>query len=323
MMHLSVEDLCEKTGLSKARLRYLEARFPSHIQRRLFDPEGRFYSESHIHALQQLDVSTREFTPTKPQALKTSGIPGKLLVFASGKGGVGKTSLAVNLCVAASLQGRLVTLVDGDLGMANAHILLGNILLGHSPKKNLSHLLFENTPLQDILVQTPQGLHFLPGGGGVWELAYLNEKQMSLLSDAINTLRTQTPFVIIDAPAGIGPSVLGWVLSATELVLVTNPTKTALLDAYGLIKVALEKGYEGPIRVIVNQVQSASQGEKIFQHLNQCAQRFLKYSLSHLGSVRKDLRFERAQNSGIPLMLHSEHASTHTILTHLAMRLFN
>ncbi len=308
MLCLSADDLSEKTGLSKARLRYLEARFPSHIQRRLFDPEGRFYSESHIRSFQELDVSD--------SALKASP-KGKLLVFASGKGGVGKTSLAVNLCVAAVLHGCQVTLVDGDLGMANAHILLG-----HSPKKNLSHLLFENTPLQDILLQMPYGLNFIPGGGGIWELAYLNEKQMSLLSDAVNTLCTQTDFLVIDAPAGIGPSVLGWVLSATELVVITTPSKTALLDAYGLIKVALEKGYGGTIQVIVNQVKSASQGELIFQHLDQCAQKFLKCSLTYLGSVRKDLHFEKTQNSGTPLMLHPERSPAHTTLTHLANRLF-
>ena len=225
----------------------------------------------------------------------------KILVFASGKGGVGKTSLSVNLALWGAHAGHNVLLIDGDLGMADAHALLGI-----TPHANLSQLFSHEVPLKDIIIDTHYGLKFISGGSGLAEMASLSLRSLDYLNRLMEDLKNDFDWIILDAPAGIGASVMNWISASDELVLVTTPSSTALLDAYGLLKVSLEKGFGGTIRMIVNMVGSQAEGCNIFQSMNACSIKFLNQQLHYSGAVKKDLKFDRALLLKRPLILFEE-----------------
>ncbi|MBN2144391.1 MAG: AAA family ATPase [Candidatus Aureabacteria bacterium] len=314
---LTIEDVISRTGLEKSRLQYLEARFPFYINRRLFDPEGRFYSREHIKTFLHLDHVVSANCDLAETIENKNQKKGSLLVFASGKGGVGKTTLSVNLSLLAAQSGKKVVFIDGDLGMANAHVLLGM-----QPKQDMGHLISNGVPLDQIISTTHFNMKFIAGGGGIYELANLDSPRLDLLNDAINSLRLNADWVTIDSPAGIGKTVLSWIGASDELVVVTAPTPLAILDAYGLIKVAVQKGYHGRIHIIINSVISHSQGRDLFDQLSGCCWRFLKRDLIFLGAIRRDLFIERMLMARTPFVCSNEKNNTHRHLAEIAEKLF-
>lgn len=307
----TLNEISEKTGLASSRLKYIEARFPSMINRQLFNSDQKLYNPNSIEQFKNIENSIIN-------NLNISNDSGKIIVFASGKGGVGKTSLSVNLTAISAKKHKSI-LIDGDLGMANAHILLGL-----KPLKNISNLFSESLSINDIIINTKYDFDFISSGSGISELANLSVKNLNYLSDQFYLLKNKYKNIIIDCGAGIGKPVLNWVVSSDLFVVVTTPASTALLDVYGLIKVSLEKGYLGKILVIVNMVSSQLEGQKVFDNLNNCVKKFLNFELSFLGSIRKDLIFDKSLMATIPVILNNSSSYSNVVnnLNLIADRLF-
>ncbi len=208
------------------------------------------------------------------------------LVFSvtSGKGGVGKTNVAVNLACALSQFGRRVVLLDADLGLANV-----DVILGLSPKLNLFHLFHEDAKLDDILLDTPYGFQILPASSGVSDMVNLTTGQKLELLEAMDALENRIDFLIVDTGAGINDNVLYFNLAAQERLLVLTPEPTALTDAYALVKVLkVQHGVER-FRVLVNMVKEPRAGKDTFVKLSQACDQFLGgVSLDLLGYVPHD-----------------------------------
>jgi len=214
---------------------------------------------------------------------------GRVLAVASGKGGVGKTSLVANLGLVLASRGHSVTVIDADFGLANL-----DILLNLSPHRNLSHLLRGEARPEDVVVEASPGMRVIPGASGIASLADLEDSERDRLLASLTALTGREEFVLVDTAAGIGRNVVALCLAAGEVVLVTNPEPTSLADAYGLTKVLWAQSPDTPILLVVNSVATPEEGRGVHERLDQVVARFLKGRLGYLGHIVRDAHVGRA-----------------------------
>lgn len=207
----------------------------------------------------------------------------------SGKGGTGKTNICVNLGVALQRLGKKVLIIDGDLGLANVEILLGL-----TPKFTLYDVLYRNVELESVITYGPEGILIIPGGSGAFELSRIEPYKQELLIENLIKLGNRLDFIFIDGGAGIHQDVLSFASGSDEVLLVMTPEPTALADAYTLIKAINMLKKKKSIKVVVNRVKNSGEGEDTVNRLNILLERFLKISVTHLGSVPDDIWVERA-----------------------------
>ncbi|MEM1026239.1 MAG: AAA family ATPase [Myxococcota bacterium] len=221
----------------------------------------------------------------------------RILTVASGKGGVGKTQLAVNLASSFARAGRRVLLVDADLGLANA-----NLLLGLSSDFNASHIVAGTHTVEQVRIRYDDAFDVLPGGHSLVGLAELDVDQQVRWVERLRLNQLGYDDVIIDAGAGIGGNVRLSVALAHETMVVMNPETTSLTDAYALIKVARNLARPGRYKVVVNRVESAAQAREIFECLESACRSFLSVEVELAGYVYRDEVVERALRSQRPFV---------------------
>lgn len=222
----------------------------------------------------------------------------RVIAVTSGKGGVGKTNLALNLAIAMAQSGLRVVLFDADMGLANV-----DIIMGLTPKYNLYHVIRKEKEIKDILISGPKGLRIIPGGSGIFEMANLSEEELKRVITELAKLDGDADYMVIDTGAGISNNVISFVLSADEIIVVTTPEPTSLTDAYGIIKTVATRGAGGKIFAIVNRVSSEAEGIIVGQKLKSVTQRFLGVELEILGYVIEDRAVEEAVMKQEPFMI--------------------
>ena len=227
--------------------------------------------------------------------------PVKVIAVTSGKGGVGKTNVSVNLAVAMSDAGRRVMLLDADLGLANV-----DVLLGLQPECNLSHVINGERTLEEIILNGPSGVMVVPAASGVKRLAELSTIENAGLIRAFSELNHDVDTLIIDTAAGINESVTSFSRAAQGVLVVVCDEPASITDAYALIKV-LSLDYDTQhFRVLANQVQSAQEGRDLFNKISRVTDRYLDVTLEFIGVVphddylRKAVRKQRAVVQAYP-----------------------
>lgn len=211
----------------------------------------------------------------------------RVIAVTSGKGGVGKTSLSVNLAIEIAKMGKKVVIFDADFGLANVEVMLGI-----RPQYNLLDLIHNDKTIEEIITKGPNDIGFISGGSGVSELATLDKESIKVLVSELVKLDRLYDVVIIDTGAGITDSVMEFVMVSPEILLVVTPEPTSITDAYSLLKVLRRKEKFNPlyktINVVSNRVSSDAEGNDIYSKINTVSSKFLNTKLQFLGNIPQD-----------------------------------
>jgi len=240
--------------------------------------------------------------------LKNSGYVNKrakVITVTSGKGGVGKTYITVNLAIALKQMGYEVVILDADLGLANVEIMLGMVL-----KRNLSDLLYRGISIQDIIYSGPLNVKVISGGSGIDELLNMNRNYLDIIVRKLSELDSIADFILIDTGAGISEGVQRFILAADEVIVVTLPEPTAIADAYALIKVIINKRKEKIFKLLINKAKNEIEAEATYNKINIAASKFLGINIYKLGYIPEDSRIHDAINRQIPYIIEYPHSYT-------------
>jgi flagellar biosynthesis protein FlhG len=222
----------------------------------------------------------------------------RVISVTSGKGGVGKTNIAANMAIALAAGGQRVLLLDMDMGLANA-----DVVLGVDARVNWWHVLRGGRDIREAIVPAPGGIDLLAGGSGLSGLTDLSEFERHRLLRDIESLRRLYNVMVLDCGAGISRSVVAFALAADLVVVVATPEPTALTDAYAMIKMLSRQNTDRSIGLVVNQAVSRTEAAHVFERLAGVAARFLRFPLADLGYVLQDEAVSVAVRHRRPVLL--------------------
>jgi flagellar biosynthesis protein FlhG len=241
--------------------------------------------------------------------------PVKVLAVSSGKGGVGKTNVSVNLATQLAGMGRDVMLFDADLGLANV-----DVLLGLSPKYSLNHVIDGSATLEEVLLEGPNGMHIVPAASGIQRMAELGHAEHAGLIRSFSELNHPLDYLIIDTAAGISDSVTSFVRAAREVLVVVCDEPSSLTDAYALIKVLNHDYGIQRFHMLANRVRSTSEGHELFTKLARVTNKFLDLTISYAGAIPEDELVRRAVQQQKPISLAYPSAPAARAFAELAKR---
>ncbi|MEW6218084.1 MAG: AAA family ATPase [Thermodesulfobacteriota bacterium] len=292
---LTIADLARQTGLEEAELRFYESEHSGELPakvlvggRLLFVPEA----VAAFKAIHARHAGAAAVALPQPRVAR-------VLAVTSGKGGVGKTSLALNLAVEWQRQGRMTVLLDADMGMANVHLLCGL-----RPERSLADVLAGRCGLAEIIAEGPEGIGVVAGGTGVLALADSSRPERFALLRELDTLARQADAIIIDTGAGMGRQVRDFLFACDQLLFVLTPEVTSLADAYGLLKALHQEGLGGgKVFSVVNMADSLRQAAEAASRFAACAGRFLDRQVTSCGYVLRDASVSLAVAERVPFTL--------------------
>lgn len=248
---------------------------------------------------------------------KKNGHKTRIIAITSGKGGVGKTNIAVNMAIAYAQLGKKVILIDGDLGMANVNVLLNVV-----PQYNLMHVINHQKKMGEIILDTEYGIKFIAGANGFSKIANMSVEELEYFAKEFASLGN-ADIIIIDTGAGITNNVTQFVAAADECYVVTTPEPTAITDAYGIIKILttelLNKNLN--IKLLVNRVHSADEGKRISERIITIVGQFLNYKVEYIGFVYDDPSVQTSVIRQKPFMAVNPSSKPSVCLKHIVGRI--
>jgi flagellar biosynthesis protein FlhG len=243
----------------------------------------------------------------KKQEIERNRRTARVITVTSGKGGVGKTSLSVNLAIQLGRLGKRVIVLDADFGLANIEIMLGI-----RPQYNLADLMFRGKNIRDIITYGPGGIGFISGGSGINEMANLTRDQIYQLIQKMYELDRMADVIIVDTGAGIGDSVLEFVAASAEVLLVATPEPTSITDAYALLKSLNRNASYRPgktmVKMVANQVRNDRDAEELFDKLGIVVNKFLNIDMEYIGAIPYDSNMQKAVMRQEPLSMAAPNA---------------
>jgi flagellar biosynthesis protein FlhG len=250
--------------------------------------------------------------PREERAKKT-----RIIAVASGKGGVGKTNLSINMAIAYAKLGKRVIVMDADLGLANVNVMLNMI-----PKYNLYHVIRKQKTMREIILDTEYGIQIVAGASGFSKIANLNEEERQGFISELYTL-SQADIVIIDTAAGVSANVLGFVAAADDAIIVTTPEPTAITDAYGIIKIIATEieNLNIGLKLVVNRVKTVTEGRKVAERIINISGQFLNLKVEYLGCIYDDPIVPASVLRQKPFMAQDPRSKAAISVTHLVGRI--
>jgi len=240
----------------------------------------------------------------------------RTLAVTSGKGGVGKTTLSLNLGIALAKSGKKVIVFDCDFALANL-----DLLLKIQPEFNLRHVLAGEKTLSEIVYEGPFGVGIIAGGSAIGSLVHAGPKRLNLFLEQIQEFESNWDYVIFDTGAGIDRKVMTFLRAAHDVLIVTTPDPASVTDSYAISKVLFRHQPDARVHVFANMVASDHEGHVLHKTLEAIAQRFIKHEIKYLGSVRTDLGVAAAVRNRNPFVLENPAFSASKDISNIAMRI--
>ncbi|MBQ7588515.1 MAG: MinD/ParA family protein [Lachnospiraceae bacterium] len=233
----------------------------------------------------------------------------RVITVTSGKGGVGKSNVSINLAVQLRRLGQRVIIFDADFGLANIEVMFGAI-----PKHNLGDLIYQGKNIKEIITRGPMDIGFISGGSGIAGLTNLGRDYINYLIQNLAELDMLADVIIIDTGAGISDAVIEFLVASGEVLLVTTPEPTSITDSYSLLK-ALNRHVRfsremTTIKVVANKVRSPEEGQQLYNKLNAVVSRYLKIPIRYLGYVPEDSQLVRAVMQQTPISIDNPNAKS-------------
>ena len=242
--------------------------------------------------------------------------PVKVIAVASGKGGVGKTNVTVNIGTALASQGKAVLLLDADLGLANI-----DVMLGLHPQYNLLHVLDGSKNLKDIIVEGPHGLKIIPAASGVQKMAELSPAEHAGMIQAFSEMDQHIDVLLIDSAAGISDSVVSFTRAAQEVIVVVCDEPASITDAYAFIKLLSREYNVSHFHIIANMARSVQEGRELFNKISLVCERFLDVNLDFMGIVPFDEDLRSAVKKQRAVVEYIPRSKSATAFMHLAKKI--
>ena len=228
----------------------------------------------------------------------------RVITVTSGKGGVGKSNMSINLAIQFRKMGKRVIILDADFGLANIEIMFGAI-----PKHNLCDLVYEGKSISDIITWGPMEVGFISGGSGIAGMSNLGKDALTCIIQNLAELDALTDIIIVDTGAGISDSVLEFLVASGEVLLVTTPEPTSITDSYSLLKAL----YRHPrfqedftkVMMVANRVSNIKEGQVLFDKLNAVVTRYLKIPMTYMGCVPQDPQVMQAVMQQVPVSIQN------------------
>ena len=244
----------------------------------------------------------------------------RVITVTSGKGGVGKSNVSINLAVQFRRLGKRVIIFDADFGMANIEVMFGAI-----PKHNLADLIYQGKHIREIITMGPMDIGFISGGSGIASLSNLGRDYIDYLVKNLSELDLLADVIIIDTGAGISDAVLEFLVASGEILLVTTPEPTSITDSYSLLK-ALNRHPKfdrenTAIKVVANKVDNFEEGRQLYTKLNAVTARYLKIPLCLIGVIPEDHELVKAVMQQMPISIQNPNAKSAQAFTDLATAL--
>jgi flagellar biosynthesis protein FlhG len=241
----------------------------------------------------------------------------RIITITSGKGGVGKTNLSVNMALAFARIGKKVVVMDADLGLANVNVMLNMI-----PKYNLYHVIKKQKTIREILVETEYGISIVAGASGFSQIANMNDQERRDFIRELDTL-SNADIIIIDTSAGVSSNVLDFIAAADDAIIVTTPEPTAITDAYGIIKIIASEyeNFNMSLKLVVNRTKSAADAKKVADRMTNIAGQFLNLKVDYLGFIYDDQAVSHAVLRQKPFMVTDPKCNASICVQHLVERI--
>ena len=240
----------------------------------------------------------------------------RAIAITSGKGGVGKTNLAVNLAVCLTRLGKKVCLLDADLGLANA-----DVLCNLSPKLTLEQVVNGKCRLAEAMLLAPGGFRLIPGASGVSRLANLDGEKRRRLLQQLAALERAADIVLIDTSSGLSSNVIGFAAAANRVIVITTPEPTGITDGYGMIKALLAPAPKAKIDIVVNMVARDGAGLGVHSRINRVTSTFLRRSMGYAGEIPMDEQVRDAIRQRVPFVLYAPDAPAGIAMRKLRYRI--
>ena len=240
----------------------------------------------------------------------------RVIAITSGKGGVGKTNLAVNLAIALQTAGKKVLLIDADIGMANVNVLMGRVT-----NRSLIDLLEDEIELEDVVEEGLQGVKYISGVAGIEAALNVNRSEQRKIHRKLDRCGELADMIIIDTGAGLSRYVIEFILAAQEVLLITTPEPTSLADAYAVVKAYGKYTDKRSIKLVVNRIRDESECYEVTERLNQTTQKFLKLPVECLGYVYEDRAVRDAVKNQEPFILRKPNSPASKCINELAKSL--
>jgi flagellar biosynthesis protein FlhG len=243
----------------------------------------------------------------------------RIIAISSGKGGVGKTNIAINLALSYAQLGKRVVVMDADLGLANVNVALGVI-----PRYNLYHLIRKQKTLGEIVVDTSYGIQIIAGASGFSKIANLSEEERKSFIGELAAL-ANADVIVIDCAAGVSSNVISFIAAADDAIIVTTPEPTAITDAYGIIKIIATEieSLDIGLKLVVNRVRSVVEGRRVAERVITIAGQFLNLKVDYLGFVYEDPVVHAAVVRQKPFLVMEPRSKASACMRHLVARLEN